>query len=74
MANEQRNQQQPLPPKAAPASLTPTLPDGMTAAWFTERELLELRKVCRDADSELGKRFLQAGIDRARDGGKGWVR
>lgn len=43
----------------------PALTPGLTAAHFTERELLELRRIVRDADSELGVRFLQAALDRA---------
>lgn len=46
--------------QSAPAALP-----GLTPAHFTDRELLELRKVCRDSDSELGTRFLQAALDRA---------
>lgn len=42
------------------------LTPGLTAAHFTESELHELRRVCRDSDSELGRRYLQAGIDRAK--------
>jgi hypothetical protein len=37
----------------------------MLAAYFTERELTELRKICRDSDSELGRRYLEAGLERA---------
>ena len=51
-------------------SLPATTPEqkalaGLTAAHFTDRELLELRRIVRDADSELGVRFLQAALDRA---------
>lgn len=54
--------------KAKPAS--PALDPALTAAHFTERELLQLRKLCRDAKNSgegheqcLG--FLQAALDRA---------
>jgi len=45
--------------------VAPACPEGLTAAYFTDRELLELRKVCRDADGDLAKRFLEVAISRA---------
>jgi hypothetical protein len=60
--HQQRNQRPaPLPPEP-PA---PVVPAGLVTAHFTERELTELRKICRDADSELGVRFLAEGLARA---------
>jgi len=41
------------------------VPAGLTPAWFTDRELLELRKVCRDHDGELAERFLKEALKRA---------
>jgi hypothetical protein len=77
--HQQRNQRPaPLPPDpAAPAGKVDFGPapervirfadpdHTMVPAVFTERELDELRKICRDADSELGVRFLAAGLARA---------
>ena len=40
-------------------------PAGLTPAWFTDRELLEVRKICRDHDGELGSRFLAEALKRA---------
>lgn len=55
------------PAKNQPA---PALDPSLTAAHFTEPELRELRKLCRDAKNsgeghELCWRYLQAAIDRA---------
>jgi hypothetical protein len=41
------------------------VPTGLTPAWFTDRELLELRKVCRDHEGELAERFLKEALRRA---------
>jgi len=43
----------------------PSIPTGLTAAHFTERELAALRNVCRDADNELASRMLRDAIARA---------
>lgn len=47
---------------------TASLPPGLTAAHFTERELYQLRNACRDSDNENASRFLEAALARA--GGK----
>lgn len=54
--------------QSAPA---PALEPSLTAAHFTERELHELRKACRDLrnsgeGSELAGKFLEAAIARAK--------
>lgn len=60
-------QQQPTQPTATKTAPTPasTIPFGLTPAWFTDRELLELRKVCRDHEGELAERFLREALRRA---------
>lgn len=42
-----------------------TVPAGLVPAWFTERELVEMRKVCRDYEGELAERFLKTALARA---------
>jgi hypothetical protein len=49
------------PDPEAPAAV----PTGLTAAYFTDRELDTLRTVCRDADNELAKRHLETALSRA---------
>lgn len=51
-------------PSRQPSTVV-AIPPGLTPAWFTDRELLELRKVCRDHDGELAERFLKTALARA---------
>lgn len=51
-------------PGLAPSTVV-AVPPGLTPAWFTDRELVELRKVCRDYDGELAERFLKTALARA---------
>ena len=48
-----------------PAKVVAAVPPGLTPAWFTARELLEIQKVCRDHDGELAERFLKEALKRA---------
>jgi len=50
--------------QSAPSTVI-AVPPGLTPAWFTDRELLELRKVCRDHEGELAERFLREALKRA---------
>lgn len=44
---------------------TTAWPPNVTPAWFTERELTEMRKIVRDSDNELGVKILAEAIKRA---------
>lgn len=39
--------------------------EGLVPAYFTERELFQLRNACRDSDNENAIRFLNAALARA---------
>jgi hypothetical protein len=43
---------------------TPNTTD-LTPALFTLKEIQHLRKIARDAESELARRYLEAGLQRA---------
>ena len=52
-------------PREEPPDPASAIPPGLTPAWFTPRELDEIRKICRHHDGELGSRFLQEALNRA---------
>lgn len=51
--------------QAAPVQPVVQPPRDVVLAAFTPRELDTLRSICRDAENELGTRFLKAALDRA---------
>lgn len=53
--------QAPLPIASSKVSLTA----GLVPAYFTERELFQLKNACRDSDNENAIRFLNAALARA---------